>query len=95
MQQHVGTCGNCGGRVIFHTVQWVAGPMMPPRCERCGSVPKSAKPPIVDMEPPPGCLPNPPRGGTLGRPTPCDEITLPMSGLCVLGTEQNNEVNVR
>lgn len=46
----VGTCGNCGGRVMQYTMLLMVGPFPPPKCESCGAVPKRYKPPVLDME---------------------------------------------
>lgn len=67
-QQIIGKCSLCGGRVILETVQWVAGPPMPARCERCGAYEdQTANMPTVPMRPS-GCQNT--RRGSAGEPMP-------------------------
>lgn len=44
----VGRCGICGGRVSIPTM--MVNPV--PSCEKCGAVPRGARGPIIEMEPP-------------------------------------------
>lgn len=48
--QCIGTCGNCGGRVIVPTVWWGIYPPVP-SCESCGATPRNHGP-VIDMSPP-------------------------------------------
>lgn len=53
MDTQVGTCGNCGGRVMG-----VKGPLLlvgdppPPRCEQCGATAKTPRDNVLPMNPP-------------------------------------------
>ena len=44
----LGTCGNCGGRIIMD--MYTTRPK--PYCESCGARPKEAFGPVREMEPP-------------------------------------------
>ena len=46
----VGTCGNCGGRVLVDSPWFgIVAPL--PRCDRCGATP-AAHGPVLPMNPP-------------------------------------------
>ena len=49
--QVVGTCGNCGGRVMVPGVWMGINPPIP-TCESCGATAKQQGP-VMDMNPPP------------------------------------------
>lgn len=47
---HVGTCSECGGRVLQYKALLIVGPFPPANCESCGAVEESNKP-IRKMKP--------------------------------------------
>lgn len=46
----VGTCGNCGGRVLNYTVLHMVGPWPPGVCESCGAE-EATSGPVLPMKP--------------------------------------------
>jgi len=51
-ERTVGTCGNCGGAVTVLTAFLSVVPPVP-RCRKCGSVPRQAHGPTIEMAPAP------------------------------------------
>jgi ribosomal protein S27E len=51
MNQTVGTCGNCGGRVSVPE-SWLSTVPPVPACERCGATVAQPHGPVIEMTPP-------------------------------------------
>lgn len=48
----IGVCGNCGGEVRRITGPLlITGPWPKPTCHRCGAIPRSERPKVLDMGP--------------------------------------------
>jgi hypothetical protein len=46
----VGTCGNCGGRVLNYSILHIVGPFPPGICESCGAE-EATSGPVLPMKP--------------------------------------------
>ena len=64
MEKEVGTCGNCGGRVMLPTIWHSVVPPVP-TCSSCGARAKQ-RGPVIEMEPSSGAVEQP-GGGRVQR----------------------------
>ncbi len=58
MNRTIGTCSNCGGRVVVPTV-WMSVVPPVPHCEKCGSSAAQPHGGVIEMEPKKPELPGP------------------------------------